>query len=220
MTDVGQLVCSNGKKLQFVAGELGSRKGLTPGKSAKEGEFRVRGKCRCCGTLGLQMQADWSRLVFYPHHEEGDLAMKRHAYRQAILTRLNGMEGIFQRLQSGRNLGTKGADRTRIRDKGAHEALISIALMSMTAATLTDQRVQRSQSFTLPSPGPAPTPVPNSNGSSPTQRPSSHRSNSRRSPHRDAGRRQVAASNGGSLTPSRSSWDEAIALLPEGVVDF
>jgi hypothetical protein len=86
------------------------------------------------------MEADWSRLTHYPHHDEGPIATKRYAERQALLTRLNGMEGIFQRLQNGKNLGTKGAARTRIRDKGAHETIISIALMSMTAAALADVR--------------------------------------------------------------------------------
>lgn len=138
----GQLVCrAHGLPLKFVGTEHGGRVGLYPGQSAKEGEFRVRGKCsKGCGTLGLKMDADWSRLTHYPHHNQGPTAMKRYSERQAYLTGLNGMEGIFQRLQNGKNLGTKGAARTRIRDKDAHEALMSLALLSMTAAAVADQR--------------------------------------------------------------------------------
>jgi hypothetical protein len=52
------------------------------------------------------------------------------------------MEGIFERVQIGRKLGTDGADRTRIRDLGAHEMLLGLGFASMTAATLADQRRQ------------------------------------------------------------------------------
>src|SRR5690606_31025089 len=116
-------ICTDHKKpLRFVGTEHGKRLALRPGQSSKEAEFRVRGKCsHGCGTLGLKMAADWSRLVHYPHYDDGPTARKRYAERQAFLTRLNGMEGVFQRLQNGKNLGTKGAARTRIRDKGAHE---------------------------------------------------------------------------------------------------
>ncbi len=43
--------------------------------------------------------------------------------REALPTRLNQMEGIFERVRIGRKLGTDGPDRTRIRDLGAHEML-------------------------------------------------------------------------------------------------
>jgi hypothetical protein len=154
----GRLICTtHGSPLTFVGTEHGDRAGLFPGQSAKEGQFRVRGKCRSgCGTLGLKMAADWSRLTHYPHHKEGHLAEKRYAERQALLSRLNGMEGIFQRLQNGKNLGTKGAARTRIRDKEAHETIISLALMSMTAAALADQRELRDEHHELPPAKPAP----------------------------------------------------------------
>jgi hypothetical protein len=167
ITEKGQLVCAQHKTdLKFVGAQVASRGTSPKGKPSKEGEFRIRAKCRHCGVLSLRMQANWRRLTFYPHNDEGPTAMKRFAFRQAMLSRLNGMEGIFNRLQSGKNLGTKGADRTRIRDKAAHESIISIALMSMTAATLTDQRAQ--------------------------------------------------AAAGAAAT----TWDEAIAMLPEGVAQL
>jgi hypothetical protein len=154
----GRLICTaHSAPLTFVGTEHGDRSGLFPGQSAKDGQFRVRGKCRNgCGTLGLKMAADWSRLTHYPHHKEGHLAEKRYAERQALLSRLNGMEGIFQRLQNGKNLGTKGAARTRIRDKEAHETIISLALMSMTAAALADQREVHGEHHELPTAKPAP----------------------------------------------------------------
>jgi hypothetical protein len=62
--------------------------------------------------------------------------------REALLTRLNGMEAVFERVQIGRKLGTDGPDRTRIRDLGAHETLLGLGFASMTAAALADQRRQ------------------------------------------------------------------------------
>lgn len=203
----GQLICAQHKnELKFVGAELASRAGLAgPGKSSKEGEFRVRAHCRHCGTLSLRMQADWSRLTFYPQNDVGPTAMKRFAFRQAMLTRLNGMEGIFQRLQSGRNLGTKGADRTRIRDKAAHESIISIALMSMTAAALTDQRAQAGSGYPLLPPIPtssgARAVASKATGSGPLRR------NSR------SGQRQAAT--GPTVRAARGAHAAAV-LLPRG----
>lgn len=152
-TKYGQLVCAaHRKNLLFRAAEVPGRDGLYPGKTNKEGTFRVRGQCPDgCGTPGLKMEADWSRLTYYPHYSSSPgPGGERYAYRQAMLTRLNGIEGIFDRLHAGRKLGTAGADRTRIRDKVAHESLISLGLLSMTAAMLADQRRQRGETHSLP----------------------------------------------------------------------
>jgi hypothetical protein len=96
--------------------------------------------------------------------------MKRYAMRQALVTRLNGMEGIFQRLQNGKNLGTKGAARTRIRDKGAHEAIISLALLSMTAAAVADLRQRHGIDHDLDPAKPAPRRPRRPNGGRPKAR--------------------------------------------------
>jgi hypothetical protein len=112
------------------------------------------------------MKADWNLVTFYPHYSSGAGAgAQRFAMREALLTRLNQMEGIFERVQIGRKLGTDGADRTRIRDLGAHEMLLGLGFASMTAATLADQRRQLGVHFDVLDPGavtaplPAPTPV-------------------------------------------------------------
>lgn len=63
--------------------------------------------------------------------------------RQSMLRRLNGMEAVWNRLQGGKKLATADADRTRIRDKGGHDLLVDLALLSMTAASLADQRQER-----------------------------------------------------------------------------
>ena len=40
------------------------------------------------------MEADWSRLTYYPHYSSSPgPGGERYAYRQAMLTRLNGIEG-------------------------------------------------------------------------------------------------------------------------------
>jgi hypothetical protein len=158
-TPFGQLVCTaHGTALDFVGSEGPGRDRLRPGQSVKdEGAFRVRGQCLDgCGTLSLRMKADWRTVTHFPHFSAGKVGGARHAYRQAMLTRLNGVEGIFDRLQTGRAIGGRDADRTRVRDKGAHEMLVSLALMTMTAATLADQRRQRGVSYPAPGSGAGP----------------------------------------------------------------
>lgn len=86
------------------------------------------------------MKTDWSKLTFYPHHADGN--PRRYAQRQAMLARLNRAESLFNRLKAGRKLATPGAARTRVRDKDSVDALISLALLSMTALTVVDQRQQ------------------------------------------------------------------------------
>lgn len=60
--------------------------------------------------------------------------------REAMLIRLNGIESLFNRVKS-RNLGTAGADRNRMISFETQQALLSLSLLSMTALTLTDQRM-------------------------------------------------------------------------------
>ncbi len=162
MTPHGQLVCAAHRKAMAMIGtELAQRivlpggRPLRPGQTTKETAFRVRAECsKGCGRLGMQMQADWSRLTHYPHHGAGGVAVKqRYAMRQAMLTRLNGMEGIWQRLQNGKKIGTKDADRTRIRDKAGHDLLVDLAMLSMTAAALADCR--REKGIAVPDISPA-----------------------------------------------------------------
>ncbi len=154
-TKTGQLICAEHRELlEYAGAEAPVRDGLRPGQTAPEGEFRVRGECtEGCGKLALRMKTDWSKLTFYPHFRVGRASETKHAYRRAMLVRLNGIEGIFERLQIGRKLGTEGADRTRIRNKGAHEMIISLGLLSMTAATLADQRRQRGINYPAPGTG-------------------------------------------------------------------
>jgi hypothetical protein len=145
ITAEGQLICArHGMDLDFSGAQVASRKGLVPGKTSSESGFRVRGTCKAgCGQLGLGMKADWNLVTFYPHYSSGTGAgAQRFAMREALLTRLNQMEGIFERVQIGRKLGTDGPDRTRIRDLGTHEMLLGLGFASMTAATLADQRRQ------------------------------------------------------------------------------
>jgi hypothetical protein len=145
----GQMVCRKHQKaLPYETAHCPSRGGLRPGQTKRpEGAFRVRSLCEHdqpgvppCGKPGLRMQLDWRRLTYFPHFAEGN--PERHAMREAMLARLAGMEGLFNRLKAGRKLATNGADRTRIRDKQVCAALVTLALMSMTAATLADQRRQ------------------------------------------------------------------------------
>lgn len=86
------------------------------------------------------MKTDWSKLTFYPHHAHGK--PRRYAQRQAMLARLSQAESLFNRVKAGRKLATPGAARTRLRDKDSIDALLSLALLSMTALTVVDQRQQ------------------------------------------------------------------------------
>lgn len=144
----GRLCCHcHQQYMEFTTAEAPKRFGLKPGALAK-GLFRVRTTCTttnhlgpACGQLGLTMAVDWRRLTWYPHYREGH--PRRYAMRQALLVRLNGIESIFNRLKCGKSLGTKGADRTRIRDLEVNRALISVAFTSMTAFGLADERRER-----------------------------------------------------------------------------
>jgi hypothetical protein len=86
------------------------------------------------------MQADWSALTRYPHHDHGD--PKKHAWREALLVRLNGIEGLWNRLKSA-GLGTQGANRPRVLEMEKVEMLLSLNLLSMSALMLVDQRKQK-----------------------------------------------------------------------------
>jgi hypothetical protein len=66
ITAEGRLICSrHGNELAFSGAQLGSRNGLYPGKTSREGDFRVRRTRKDgCGQLGLVMKTDWSLLTF------------------------------------------------------------------------------------------------------------------------------------------------------------
>jgi hypothetical protein len=150
MTPEGQLVCdAHRQPLPYDTFDRPNRGGLRPGQSTDERLFRLRAKCthqtkeapHACGKVGIKVMNDWSRLARFPHHRHGD--PQRHAFRIAMLARLNGVEGIFNRLKAGKILGVKGADRTRLLDRSSVEALISLALLSMTALQLASEREHR-----------------------------------------------------------------------------
>ncbi len=87
--------------------------------------------------------------IEYPTSDGKPLA-ETDDHRQAMIDRLNGVEQLFQRLKGGKKLGTVGTDRSRIRELEKHEAMISLAFLSMTALTVADQRQQRGDGRELP----------------------------------------------------------------------
>lgn len=149
-THDGRLVCAEHQQPMGYAGaDCPSRDKLKPGQSNDDGKFRVRGLCDHDGPdqtskPGLRMKTDWSKLTFYPHHLHGN--PRRYATRQAMLARLNQVEGLFNRVKAGRKLATPGADRNRLRDKQTVDGLLSLALLSFTALTVVDQRDRRAPS--------------------------------------------------------------------------
>jgi hypothetical protein len=86
------------------------------------------------------MSVNWHRLTRYPHHNSGRPEL--YAMRQAMLTRLNQVEGIFNRLKGGLLLGAGGSSRNRILDRGSLEAAFSLGCLSMTALSLASERIQ------------------------------------------------------------------------------
>jgi hypothetical protein len=91
-----------------------------------------------CGRIGLKAAFHWTRLTYFPHHPNGN--PERYAMRQAMLVRLNQVEGLFNRLKAGKFLGNEGAARTRVLDDVALEGLFSLACLSMTASLVAEQR--------------------------------------------------------------------------------
>lgn len=177
ITRAGQLICAaHLKPLPYSTFDRASRAGLLIGQSSDERVFRVRGFCthvtkdqpHPCGKIGLKAMTSWHRLTRYPHHMAGD--PQRHAWRLAMLARLNGVESIFNRLKAGKMLGTKGADRTRLLDMRSVEALLSLACLSMSALSLACEREHLG--VKVPALGSGPTfggvPIP------PTAKPSKH----------------------------------------------
>jgi len=152
----GRLICATHKKpLRFESFDVPNRNGLRPGQATDGRRFRIRATCTHsaprkphCGRLSLKAEADWSRLTYFPLYNQGN--PKRRAYRQAMIDRLSGVEQLFQRLKGGNKLGTVGTDRSRIRELEKHEALISLAFLSMTALTVADQRQERGDGHKLP----------------------------------------------------------------------
>jgi hypothetical protein len=140
----GQVVCGpHRENLPFNTFEPAPRAGLRPGQSSKEADFRVRGICNHgpnpCQRVSVHCSHDWSSLTALPHYRQGN--PKGYALRQALLTRLNAVESLFNRLEAGRLLGSDSGDRTRILSTETHESLISLALLGMTALTVTGQRM-------------------------------------------------------------------------------
>jgi hypothetical protein len=160
ITRTGQLTCSaHMKPLPYYTFDRPNRDGLSPGQSSDERLFRLRAECKHqtpehphpCGKVGLKAMTYWLRLTRYPHHMHGD--PERHAWRLAMLARLNGVESIFNRLKAGKVLGTKGADRTRLLNRASLEALLSLACLSMSALSLACEREHLGIVLPKPPPG-------------------------------------------------------------------
>jgi len=153
ITSQGQLVCTeHAKPIKYDSFDPPSRAGLAPGQSSDEGKFRARGNCLHstnahpvpCGRIGVRANFNWRRLTYYPHFSEGH--KERYAMRHAMLSRLNQVESVFNRLKGGKYLGNSGAGRTRITDKGTVEGLFSLACLSMTASLVADERLKLKKS--------------------------------------------------------------------------
>jgi hypothetical protein len=149
ITSHGRLICAiHGQPLDYDGFDAPTRVGLDPGKSNDARKFRVRGICRHvgvagqsthpCGRLGLKAGFHWTRLTFFPHHPHGH--PERYAMREAMLVRLNQVEGLFNRLKAGKVLGNQGAARLRLTEDTPVEGLFSLACLSMTASMLAEQR--------------------------------------------------------------------------------
>ena len=145
----GHLVCdAHRRPLAYDGSEIASRAGLRAGQTSTEGDFRIRARCEkgttlrphACKRPSLRMSVNWHRLTRYPHHNDGRPEL--YAMRQAMLTRLNQIEGLFNRLKGGLLLGGSGSSRNRILDKGALEAAFSLGCLSMTAISLANERIQ------------------------------------------------------------------------------
>lgn len=135
----GRVICKHGP-LPLAGIDRPRRDGLAPGEPTPEREHRVRGLCDShgsggtCGRCGVAMAEDWSLLTAYPHYREGQPA--RHAMREAMLTRRNAVEALFNRLEAGYKQTGEGGDRVRARDFDTHRALITLSFLSMTALGL------------------------------------------------------------------------------------
>lgn len=158
-TSQGQLICAeHGKPIKYDSFDAPSRAGLKPGQTADEGRFRIRGNCQHssnahpvpCGRIGMRASFNWRRLTYYPHYSEGH--KERYAMREAMLTRLNQVESVFNRLKGGKFLGNTGAARTRITDKDAVEGLFSLACLSMTASLVADERLKAKKAVAVSKP--------------------------------------------------------------------
>lgn len=145
----GHLICDPHRRvLPYASHTLAPRDGLRPGQTSKENEFRVRALCDTGTTLrphpckrpSLRMSVNWHRLTRYPHHNQGRPEL--FAMRTAMLTRLNQIECLFNRLKGGLLLGGSGSSRNRILDKGALEAAFSLGCLSMSALSLANERSQ------------------------------------------------------------------------------
>jgi hypothetical protein len=197
ITRTGQLICAEHKKpLPYYTFDRPSRAGLLPGQSSDERRFRLRAECKHttkehphpCGKIGLKADTSWHRLTRYPHHSSGD--PQRYAWRIAMLARLNGIEGVFNRLKAGKLLGTKGADRTRLLSIHSIEALFSMACLSMSALMLACEREHLGVAIPQPS-GPTLQGVP----IAPVAKPS-------RNPHRPSGAHHVRSRTAAGRRPA------------------
>ncbi len=184
ITGKGQLICGcHQKPLKFAGFDRAKRvkangQPLLIGQSSDERHFAVRGLCdhdTIDTRLSLKAMTDWSRLTRFPHHPFGD--PKKYAKRQALLTRLNRVESLWNRLKSG-GLGVQGADRMRTLPMDTIDTVVSLAMLGFTGLATADQRQRRQigpytpaaapgivvpnavqRGTTVPSPTPAPAPV-------------------------------------------------------------
>jgi hypothetical protein len=56
------------------------------------------------------------------------------------------VDGLFARLKAGRNMALAGSTRLRLRETAGADALLSLALISMTALALAQARAGRNSS--------------------------------------------------------------------------
>lgn len=151
----GRVICRRHKKpMEYRSYTMAGRDGLRPGQPNHDKFIDMRVECTCderasrgpqygpCGTATVAVQADWSRLVKFPHHNGHP---DRYAFRKAAEMRLNGIEAAWSALKGAHGLGAAGANRMRQRELPAYEGAISIAFMQRTALTLWDQLDRRGQ---------------------------------------------------------------------------
>ena len=103
----GHLICPvHNTAMNFHRWNAASRKGLEPGESSDEREFRIHADClerprpgeQPCGVRTLQIRHGWRELTCFPHYSDGVPA--RYFMRTAMLARLNQIESVWAALKS------------------------------------------------------------------------------------------------------------------------
>ncbi len=152
-TGDGRLICAHhGTECIQSTFDRPSRAGLRPGQENKEHKFRLKGQCLKCaregsgGQKSIRAMFDWSNFTHYPHHAEGRPDL--HAYREAMLVRLNQVESAFGALKADNRTGAAGTDRPRVRYAATYQALLSLAHLGRAALVIADQRQQRDDATT------------------------------------------------------------------------